>query len=193
MSVSPRHTPLVAAGLVSLSLAMLAGCGSASDRPGTVTQTGVLAEPGGENNAVTYDPAAAPPGIQLSVLAVEGDDSTTVLLVASGFEPSAAYGTHAHVNPCGDTGDAAGPHYQNEVDPVTPSVDPDYAHPNNEIWLDFATDESGAGTASTTVPFVFGDRAPGSIVVHEMATQYGEGKSGEAGKRLACITVPFGR
>ena len=36
---------------------------------------------------------------------------------------------------------SAGPTFQNVVDPVQPSVDPAYANPENEIWLDFRTDD----------------------------------------------------
>lgn len=193
MSV-PRHQvriPLVAAGVALL--AVLASCGSAErSAPSPVTRTGVLAEPGGGNEAVTYDPTAAPPGARLSVLAVETGDRTTVLLVASGLNPNRTYGSHAHVNACGVTGEAAGSHFQHEVDPVQPSVDPAFANPDNEIWLDFTTDATGAGSASTTVPFGFDDRAPASVVLHEKGTATGEGEAGKAGSRLACLTVAFG-
>ena len=41
---------------------------------------------------------------------------------------------------------AAGPHFQNVIDPVRPSSNPAYANPGNEIWLDFTTDEEGDAT-----------------------------------------------
>jgi Cu-Zn family superoxide dismutase len=43
---------------------------------------------------------------------------------------------------------------------------------------------------STTVPFIFTDRAPGSIVVHEADhTETAPGKAGTAGAGIACLTV----
>jgi Cu-Zn family superoxide dismutase len=52
------------------------------------------------------------------------------------------------------------------------------------------TDATGSGTARTTVPFVFSDRGPGSIVVHEaMETETAPGKAGQAGARIACVTL----
>jgi Cu-Zn family superoxide dismutase len=56
--------------------------------------------------------------------------------------------------------------------------------------LDLHTDATGSGTARTTVPFVFCDRGPGSIVVHEaMETETAPGKAGQAGARIACLTL----
>lgn len=92
------------------------------------------------------------------------------------------------------TGAAAGPHYQHRVDPAAtsqaPSTDPEYANPRNEIWLNVRTNVAGTGSARTIVPFAFGDRIPGSIVVHEaMATETAPGQAGEAGARIACLTL----
>ena len=71
--------------------------------------------------------------------------------------PSRGYAAHAHVNPCGPTGDAAGPHFQNRPDPAAapgkPSTDPAYANPQNEIWLDLRTDGDGDGESRAEVPF----------------------------------------
>jgi hypothetical protein len=50
-------------------------------------------------------------------------------------------------------------------------------NPQNEIWLDVRTDASGSGTSRTTVPFVFTDWGPGSVVVGDAAqTSLGEGR-----------------
>ena len=100
------------------------------------------------------------------------------------------------VNACGATGDAAGPHFQNQVDPAAgpgkPSTDPTYANPQNEIWLDLTTDAQGNGTATSTNEWVFpADRRAQSVIIHEMATMTAPGKAGTAGKRPACMTVPF--
>jgi Cu-Zn family superoxide dismutase len=44
------------------------------------------------------------------------------------------------------------------------------------------------------VPFVFTDRGPGSIVVHEAEqTATGPGQAGEAGARIACLTLAADR
>lgn len=160
-----------------------------------LSASGTLAAPDQASNAFTYDPALAPPGAQLSVTATPSDGSTTVELVASGLLPNRGYAAHLHTNPCGPTGDAAGPHFQHRVDPAAtpekPSTDPEYANPDNEIWLELRTDETGSATASTEVPFVFTDRVPASVVVHEepvTATEPGE--AGEAGGRVACLTLP---
>ncbi len=157
---------------------------------------GELAPPGQATNAFTYNPALAPEGAQMEA-AVDGQTSgTQVTLEVEGLLPDRGYAAHAHANPCGATGDAAGPHYQNTVDPAAapgkPSVDPAYANPQNEIWLDLRTDAEGAGQAIAEVPFGFTDRAPASVVLHEaQATATEPGKAGTAGARLGCLDVAF--
>ncbi|MGH3824586.1 MAG: hypothetical protein ACRDRA_17400 [Pseudonocardiaceae bacterium] len=121
-------------------------------------------------------------------------NSTAAELVISGLLPNRGYAVHAHTNACGATGAAAGPHYQNQIDPAAtpqaPSTNADYANPRNEIWLDVRTDATGSGTSHTTVPFIFTDRTPGSIVVHDaMVTATHPGHAGQAGARLACLTL----
>ncbi|GAA1303771.1 hypothetical protein GCM10009634_63970 [Saccharothrix xinjiangensis] len=162
----------------------------------TNRQVGVLAEVSEADTAFTYDTTAAPPGAQLELEVFEGDGTTTVRLTASQLQPDRGYAAHAHTDPCGKTGADAGPHYQHEQDPGAtpdqPSTDPAYANPQNEVWLDLATDGEGNGTAETTVPFDFGDRVPASVVLHEMPTTATEpGKAGTAGGRVACFTAPF--
>ena len=122
---------------------------------------------------------------------------TIVTLVVDGFAPDRAFGAHVHTRPCGTTGAAAGPHYQHAVDPASPSVDPAYANPENEIWLDLHTDAAGHGEASVSVPWQFAKDAAhptgaGSVVFHRDHTAAGHhGTAGTAGPRLACLTVPF--
>lgn len=122
---------------------------------------------------------------------------TIVTLVVDGFTPDRVFGAHVHTRPCGATGAAAGPHYQHVVDPVSPSVDPAYANPDNEIWLDLHTDSAGHGEASVSVPWTFVKDAAhptgaSSIVFHRDHTAAGHhGTAGTAGPRLACLTVPF--
>ncbi|WP_447007674.1 superoxide dismutase [Saccharothrix isguenensis] len=159
-------------------------------------QIGVLAPVDAADAAFTYDPDAAPTGARLELEVSEGEGTTTVRLTAELLQPDRGYAVHAHTEPCGLTGSDAGPHYQHEVDPAAtperPSVDPAYANPRNEIWLDLTTDGQGNGSAETTVPFAFGDRVPASIVLHEEPkTSTEQGRAGSAGGRVACFTAPF--
>jgi Cu-Zn family superoxide dismutase len=142
--------------------------------------------------AVTYDQALVPVGSTAVVDATEGDGRTTVTLDVTGLEPNRRYGAHAHTKACGATGADAGPHFQLTPDPVQPSVDPAYANPRNEVWLDLTTDERGAGTATSTVEWEFPeDRRAGSVVIHALPTSTEPGKAGTAGNRAGCITVGF--
>jgi Cu-Zn family superoxide dismutase len=141
---------------------------------------------------VRYSPAV-PAGAQARVDAVYNavGDSIVVLHV-TGLAPNTAYGSHAHANACGPTGAGAGPHYQHVVDPHQPSTNPAYANPQNEIWLDFKTDDEGNGTARAKVDWQFSpDRRPGSVIIHAEQTHTGPDDSGTAGTRLACLTVDF--
>ena len=164
--------------------------------PGATNAEGTLAPPERAEDAYSYDPALAPEGARISVEAGEAENSTRVRLQVQGLMPNRGYAVHAHTRACGPTGDAAGPHYQHEVDPAAspehPSTDPAYANPLNEIWLDLRTDGDGTGEASTEVPFVFTDRAPASIVIHSgEVTATAPGHAGTAGSRAACLNVPF--
>lgn len=142
--------------------------------------------------AVTYDQKIVPLGASATVTADEAAASTTVTLKVTGLLPNRAYGAHAHAKPCGPEGKDAGPHYQFSADPVSPSVDPAYANPKNEIWLDLKTDAAGAGSANTTVSWAFpADRRAGSVVIHALPTATEAGKAGTAGDRAACLTVAF--
>ncbi|ONI91465.1 hypothetical protein ALI22I_09010 [Saccharothrix sp. ALI-22-I] len=90
-----------------------------------------------------------------------------------------------HTKVCGAKPADAGPHYQNEKDPVSPSVDPKYASPDNEIWLDFTTDDKGSATSSATVDWQFRKGDANAIVLHDTHTHTEPGKAGTAGDRLA--------
>lgn len=177
------HTPAVTPAVASSVAPAVALYGS-----------GRLAAPGPVSTAVTYNPAAAPIGAALTARMTPSANSTVAELMVSGLLPNRGYAVHAHTKACGATGDAAGPHYQNRIDPAAtpqaPSTNPKYANPSNEIWLDVRTDAAGSGTSQTTVPFTFTDRAPESIVVHEaMATATDPGQAGQAGARLACLVL----
>jgi Cu-Zn family superoxide dismutase len=141
--------------------------------------------------AVTYNRRLVPAGARAKITVVSRDGATTTRLTVRGLVPNRAYGAHAHTNPCGPNPTDAGPHYQNAPDPVQPSVDPGYANPRNEIWLDFTTDARGDATAVSTVPWRFTTRHAHSVVVHTMHTHTGPGHAGDAGARLGCVNVDF--
>jgi len=161
--------------------------GSNSDAEHAVV-TATFAE---DDAATNYNKALVPDGAKALVAEYVFDGATTVTLNVRGLVPNRAYGAHAHALPCGPTGDAAGPHFQHVPDPVKPSVDPAYANPANEIWLDFKTDSQGNATAASTVPWEFQNTRAGSVVIHADPTQTAAGKAGTAGARIACVSVGF--
>jgi Cu-Zn family superoxide dismutase len=138
--------------------------------------------------AVTYDEAQVPAGASTQVSSEPlGGGKSKVTVVLRGLQPNHTYGAHVHTRPCGATGEAAGPHFQQVVDPVQPSVDPRYANPVNEVWLDFTTDAAGNGAAEAVGNWRFRGRNANSLVVHEHGTHSG----GQAGARLACLTTQY--
>jgi superoxide dismutase, Cu-Zn family len=137
--------------------------------------------------AITYDQAKVPVGSRAIVIQFSTDRATAVALFVHGLLPHRPYGAHVHVKPCGPHPADSGPHFQNVPDPVQPSVDPAYANPRNEIWLDFTTDAWGSAFALSTVPWTFKGRPAGSVVIHDHHTQI----NGDAGPRLACIIQEF--
>lgn len=198
---------------LALTPALLAGCAEDIDEPAVAptplttasssalasgtpdTATGTFTPYAAGATAVTYDPALVPAGATATVNLMPAADSTAVQLTVSGLQPSRGYGAHLHVNPCGPTGEAAGPHYQQQTDPAAsaspPSVDPSYANPRNEVWLDFTTDADGNATVTATQPWTFDPpRAPRSLVIHAETTKTAAGEAGSAGARVACLTLP---
>ena len=145
------------------------------------------------NGPIQAYSADVPAGATARVTAVYNSAGDTIItLHVKGLKPFTDYGAHAHVNPCGPTGTAAGPHWQNQQDPVTPSVNPAYANPSNEIWLDLTTDEDGNGVAQSKQGWQFPeDRRPHSVVIHAMKTSTAPGTAGTAGARLGCLSVDF--
>ena len=89
-----------------------------------VAETAV-AEPaasGDQPKGLTYDVKRIPLGAKLSTGSSVENGQTTVELKVSGLLPNTKYGSHVHTKPCGAKPADSGPHYQNEKDPVTPSV-----------------------------------------------------------------------
>jgi len=207
MRFQPRSF-LISAAVVGLFLAATA-CGGSTQTPAPASPSPSAASPSGEASAtnarqmvvtatfaqddaaVNYDKTLVPNGAKALVAEYVFDGATTVTLNVRGLAPNRAYGAHAHTMPCGPTGDAAGPHFQHKPDPVKPSVDPVYANPANEIWLDFKTDAHGDATTATTVPWTFQNSRAGSVVIHAEPTQTAPGKAGTAGARLGCVSVGF--
>ena len=147
----------------------------------------------------SYDPALVPSGATAMVHVVEagnGDAAKTIVtLHVKGLLPNREYGAHAHYLPCGATGAAAGAHYQHTQDPATlgslttASVDPAFANPQNEVWLDLTTNAAGNAVARTVVDWQMPDthQRASSVIIHTRHTDH----TGAAGTRLACVTVPF--
>ncbi|MGH3872363.1 MAG: superoxide dismutase [Pseudonocardiaceae bacterium] len=159
----------------------------------TLRGQGALTEPNPDSNAVTFNQALAPAGARLAVTMIPSGETTNVELTVNGLQPNRGYAVHAHTNACNNP-DSVGPHYQNSLDPaatlLAPSVNPEYVNSNNEVWLDVRTDAGGSGVTRVTVPFVFTDRGPGSIVVHEAEQTDAAGK---AGAPIACLTLAADR
>ncbi len=208
-----RHrTGLLVTAALLLPASLLTGCAEDIDEPTVVpTSSATVAGQGATSEqdiatgiftpyaegivAVTYDPELAPAGSTATVTVLPAADSTSVRLSVSGFPANRAYGAHLHVKPCGPAGDAAGPHYQHQADPAAqaspPSVDPDYANPRNEVWLDFTTGPAGNATAASDLAWRFDPaRTPKSLIIHAQTTKTGPGEAGAAGARIACLTLP---
>ncbi|PWW62709.1 superoxide dismutase family protein [Actinokineospora spheciospongiae] len=148
----------------------------------------------------TYDAAAVPAGASaiavpietggpLDAVPVESGRRTVVLLRVRGLLPAHHYGAHVHTGNCGADPAAAGPHTQNRADPVQPSVDPAYANPENEVWLDFTTDVGGNAITSAEVDWSLSSRLANSVVLHAQHTHTEPGQAGTAGARLACLPL----
>lgn len=192
-----RHQRALLAGLIAL--VALAGC----EATVSLSRTGSSKAEAREVNtsatfttapsaAMTYSPELVPAGARGAVRARSGGGITTVMLAVRGLQPEQLYGAHVHTEPCGTQPEDAGPRFQRTIDPDQPSVDPHYANPENEIWLDLTTDATGAGSAETTVAWEFpDDRRPGSVLIHATGTNTEPGVAGTAGAHAACITVEF--
>ncbi|MBB5896218.1 superoxide dismutase family protein [Kutzneria kofuensis] len=179
-----------------MTAAMLGTVGPASAESAPPARTAVTTadfEPyRPDAKAVTYNPDLVAVGSTATVRSMPTPDGKTmVLLYVEGLVADHQYGAHVHQKSCGAKAEDAGPHYQNVPDPVQPSVDPAYANPQNEIWLDFTTDRHGNALVNSFVNWQFTDRHAGSVVIHAEQTHTDAGHAGTAGDRLACVTVDF--
>ncbi len=133
-----------------------------------------------------------PPGSHVNLSSQRIDGHTKITLNVEGLQPNRDYGAHVHTKPCGPTGEDAGPHFQEKADPVKPSVDPAYANPRNEVWLDIHTGPHGGGMATAEGDWSFANRQDAqSVVIHATHTHTEPGKAGTAGDRLACVNAKF--
>jgi Cu-Zn family superoxide dismutase len=180
---------LLAGGLAACSSE--APPSSPAVKPLAETEVAAPAASGDQPKGITYDVARIPVGAKLSTGSSVENGQTTVELKVSGLLPDTKYGSHVHTKPCGAKPADSGPHYQNAKDPVSPSVDPQFANAQNEIWLDFTTDAQGAATGRATVRWEFRKGEANSVVVHAAHTSTEHGKAGTAGDRLACLTAAF--
>jgi superoxide dismutase, Cu-Zn family len=160
---------------------------------GASTVTGTFGP--SDTGAISYDPTLVPPGAAATVTIAPTSAGIEIHLAVSGLRPNRTYGAHLHVHPCGAAAIAAGPHYQHNKDPqasaTAPSVDPSYANPRNEVWLDFTTDANGGASSTSTQQWTFDSGArPRSLVIHAEGTQTMAGHAGDAGARVACLTLP---
>jgi Cu-Zn family superoxide dismutase len=181
-------------GVSSDAAASATGSPSATTR---VTAHGIFVSttpPPSGINAYAYDVRLAPRSAAADLTLTTVGGKTQALLAVSGFVPNRNYGAHLHVNPCGVDPKAAGGHFEHTPDPAasrSPSTNPAYANPTNEVWLDFDTDPKGSATSSAEVPWVAtAQRHPGSLVIHADRTLTVPGKAGTAGARIACLTLP---
>lgn len=187
-----RRTRSLTALLATVAAALLGGAGHAGaqqvvESRSTMFVQATFGSSGSGQAAVTYDRTLVPEGSMAGVLSVTRPQHGTVTrLGVRGLVPNRAYGAHVHTRPCGQAGEDAGPHYQHVRGP---SGDPAYANPDNEIWLDFTTNAAGTGFAVSRVDWTFGEREPGSVVIHDHHTATAPGEAGSAGSRLACVTL----
>ncbi|RJL30956.1 superoxide dismutase family protein [Bailinhaonella thermotolerans] len=142
---------------------------------------------------IAYDEKLVPRDARATVSVASFAGGTVSSFSVHGLLPGRDYGVHLHVNPCGRDPKAAGPHFQHKADPHPHqgmSVDPAYANPRNEVWLDVRTDENGeaATTASQDWPLK-ADRIPRALVIHAEKTRTRKGEAGMAGARVACMTL----
>ncbi|MEV5598385.1 superoxide dismutase family protein [Streptomyces sp. NPDC052496] len=189
---------LATAGALLLAPAAVAADGdkvtkTSVDQEYSVTVAAQFTRPDGAmlSRAVTYDPKLVPVNSRVTVSERANGKRTRVGLRVSGLVANRTYGAHVHTGVCGARPDSSGPHYQHRKDPRSPSVDPAYANPKNEVWLDFTTDGRGEGSAVSHNAWRFRSGEARSVAIHERRTATGAGVAGTAGRVVACYSVPF--
>lgn len=165
-----------------------------SPKPVVLFGSGTLTMPNSTSRAITYDPDLAPIGAGMTATVIPTSEGSTAQLTVLGLLPDRGYTVYAYDKACGAAPGAAGAPFQDHLDPAatsaTPSTDPKYVNPSNEIWLDVQTDDAGTGTSATTVPFVLTDRVPHSFVVHDRThIPKDPSQAADIGARIACLTL----
>ena len=174
-----RHLPVLAC-VAGVALLVASPALAGSDRVHVAGPLTAYDERVPAGATATVDAAYTPAG------------DTVVTLQVHGLLPDRSYGVHVNARPCGGEPGDAGPRFQAEPDPVQPSHDVHYANIHNEIWLDLTTDGDGDGEAQRRVAWQpMPQYRPHSVVLHARQTDWRPALAGEAGARLACITVPF--
>ncbi|MCI0385119.1 superoxide dismutase family protein [Streptomyces sp. CNQ085] len=139
--------------------------------------------------AVTYDRALVPVGAGVSVARYDSRRGMTVALGVRGLSQDRGYGAHVHTEPCGVRPGGSGPRYRNVPAPSGSSAGPRHANPENEVWLDFTTDEHGEGRALSSHMWRFRAGEARSVVLYEHRTAHEPGRAGDAGRPVACVTA----
>jgi Cu-Zn family superoxide dismutase len=184
---STHKVALAVAGMAAIGLA-IASAPTAQAAASQIRAGGAFGETAG---AYSYNAAFVPVGSSARVQAIStASGKTIVTLHVWGLVPNREYGAHAHKLACGSDPAAASGHFQYLVGGAS---DPAFANPDNEIWLDFTTDELGNGAAQTVLDWQFPvDRRAQSVVLHDHHTDHGTpGTAGTAGPRYGCLTVGF--
>jgi Cu-Zn family superoxide dismutase len=170
------NVALLAACIISAAAGSLAGppAGPVGERGPIVVDTTFSSTFSPGIPAVTYDPVAVPETGKIRVVVLrEGEAS----LAVTGLAPDRFFGAHLNTGECGPSAVDVGPHYQHIVSP-----DPLFANPENEVWLDFTTDNQGLASSSSVHAWPFDPaRPPRSIIIDD----------GKPAARLACVNVPW--
>jgi Cu-Zn family superoxide dismutase len=180
--------------------ASMPGLDSSLSDSGTPTDTGTAADAGAGLLAsssgpwIVYpnpygDAGGANPAQDVlgSATARAVDGGLQITLSVSGLPAARGFGSHLHKLACDNM--SAGGHFQHmpAASADAAVTDPAFANPDNEVWLDFTTDDTGAAVSSANVSWIPPDGGAAAIVVHDRLTTDG----GIAGPKLACLPFPL--
>ncbi|MFE7194227.1 superoxide dismutase family protein [Kitasatospora sp. NPDC057541] len=136
--------------------------------------------------AISHAPDLVPYGSHVRVVTDRSLPGRTVLTVSvTGVAADHVFPVHLHTAACGADPAASGPHYQDAVDPVSPSTDPAYANDRNELRLTLRTDARGGGTAAAAVAWRPRPGGARSLVLHAGDPAGAHG----AADRVACVNL----
>ncbi|REE95871.1 superoxide dismutase family protein [Thermomonospora umbrina] len=173
-----RHTALIAAatGAVAVTGVAVAPSASSEGRPRIIKVHGPTHVYAGDFRRV-----------RTTIRVGEIGRHTWVTLKAAGFPKAAVgrtFGVHVHVNRCGPKPADAGPHFHSPQAPHhAPLIE-------REVWLDVTVGPDRVGRSAAMRPWRIPEGKAGSVVIHAEPT---DPRTGDAGDRLLCTTVPFGR